>query len=143
MGILQVPNQGQPLDTDYIAQMVQQINELTTAVGDRSTSYSNINNTSVKTSEVKIFATTINVLSSTNKTDGDTVDVTVNYPAFRGFPVITATVVSGASSNIGDTATVVFKNISSQQATMRVIFHRGGNLNINVNVLAVGFSETS
>lgn len=133
----------QPLDTDYIAQIVTQVNQLTTLVGDRSTSYSSINNTSVKTSEAKIFATSVNVVASTNKTDGDVVDVTISYPPFRGFPVITATIVSGASSNVGDDATVVFKNISSQQATMRVMFNRGGTLNINVNVIAVGFSESA
>ena len=142
MGILATPNRLQVMDVDYIAQIVSQVNQLTTLVGDRSTSYSSINNTSVKTSEVKIFATSVNVVASTNKTDGDVVDVTISYPPFRGFPVLTATIVSGSSSNIGDDATVVFKNISSQQATMRVRFNRGGSLNINVNVIAVGFSET-
>lgn len=143
MGILATPGKMQPLDTDYIAQVVTQVNTLTTLVGDRSSSYSNINNTPVKTSEAKIFATTINVVASTNKTDGDTVDVTISYPPFRGFPVITATIVSGASSSVGDDATVVFKNISSQQATMRVKFNRGGTLNINVNVIAIGFAESA
>jgi hypothetical protein len=142
MGILATPNRLQPMDVDYIAQIVTQVNQLTTLVGDRSTSYSSINNTSVKTSETKIFATSVNVVASSNKTDGDVVDVTISYPPFRGLPVLTATIVSGTSSNIGDDATVVFKNISSQQATMRVRFNRGGSLNINVNVIAVGFSET-
>jgi len=143
MGILQTPNPGQPLDTDYIGQMVTQINDLTTAVGDRSTSYSTINNTSVRTGELKVFAITQNVVASTNKSDGDTVDITVNYPPFRGFPVITATIVSGSSSNIGDDATVVVKTASSQSATLRVKFNRGGTLNINLNVIAIGLSETS
>lgn len=143
MGILTTPNRGQPLDVDYIAQIATQVNQLTTLVGDRSTSYSSIANTSIKTSEVKIFATTVNVVASTNKTDGDIVDYSISYPPFKGFPIITASIVSGSSSNIGDDATVVFKNISSQQAVMRVKFNRGGSLNINVNVIAVGFSETA
>lgn len=143
MGILTTPNRGQILDIDYVAQIATQVNQLTTLVGDRSTAYSSIANTSVKTSEVKIFATTVNVVASTNKTDGDTIDYSISYPPFNGFPIITASIVSGASSNIGDDATVVFKNISSQQAVMRVKFNRGGTLNINVNVIAVGFSETT
>lgn len=142
MGILATPNRGQPLDVDYVSQIATQVNELTTIVGDRSTSYSNISGASVKTSEVKIFATSVNVTAATTAPDGDVVDVTVSYPSFRGFPIVTATVVSGASSNIGDDATVVVKNISSQQCTLRVKFNTGGNLNINVNVIAVGFSET-
>lgn len=143
MGILSTPNRGQPLDVDYIAQIATQVNELTTLVGDRTTSYSNINGASIKTSEIKIFATSVNVTAATSSTDGDIVDVNVSYPAFRGYPVLTATVVSGASSNIGDDATVVIKNISSQQATLRVKFNKNGNLNINLNIIAVGFSESA
>lgn len=143
MGILATPNRGQALDVDYISQIATQVNQLTTLVGDRSTSYSSVNNTSVKTSELKFFATTVNVVAASNKADGDIIDYTVNYPTFKGFPIITATIVSGSSSNIGDDATVVFKNISSQQAVMRIKFNRGGSLNINVNILAIGFSETA
>lgn len=143
MGILATPSRGQPLDVDYIGQIATQVNQLTTLVGDRSTSYSSVNGVSVKTSELKVFATTINVTAATNIASGDIVDVTVSYPSFKGVPVITATIVSGTSSNIGDDATVVFKNISSQQATMRVKYNYSGTININVNVMAVGFSETS
>lgn len=143
MGILTAPNTSHPIDSDYIAQIVQQVNTLTTLVGDRSTAYSNVAGTSVKTSELKFFATTVNVVASSTKTDGDIIDYTVNYPPFSGQPVITASILSGSSSNIGDDATIVFKNVSSQQATMRVTFNRGGTLNIYVNVIAVGFSETA
>lgn len=143
MGILQTPNKMQPLDVAYVGQIVDQVNANTTAIGDRSTSYSNINGTSVKTGDIKFFATTVSVVASTNKTDGDVVDVTVSYPPFRGYPVVTGTLVSGSSSNIGDNSSVVLKTVSSQQATFRVTFNRGGTLQANLNVIAVGFSETS
>lgn len=143
MGILATPSRGQPLDVDYVAQIATQVNTLTTLVGDNSTSYSSINGVSVKTSEIKMFATSINVTAATNQASGDFVDITISYPPFKGFPVLTASIVSGTSSNIGDDATVVFKNISSQQAIMRVKYNHGGTLNVNVNVIAVGFSETA
>lgn len=143
MGILATPSRGQPLDVDYVAQIATQVNTLTTLVGDNSTSYSSINGVSVKTSEIKMFATSVNVTAATNSASGDFVDITLSYPTFKGAPVLTASVVSGTSSNIGDDATVVFKNISSQQAIMRVKYNYGGTLNVNVNVIAVGFAETA
>jgi hypothetical protein len=143
MGILSTPNRGQPLDVDYIAQIATQVNQLTTLVGDRSSSFSSVNDVSVKTSDMKFFAKTVNVFASTNKTDGDAVDYTVSYPPFNGNPIVTATIVSGASSTIGDDATVVMKNISSSNCTFRITFNTGGNLDIFVNIIAIGFPVLS
>lgn len=139
MGILATPNRGQPLDVDYISQIAGQVNQLTTLVGDRSSSFSTINDVTVKTADIKMFAKTVNVFASTNKTDGDVVDYTISYPPFNGNPVVTATIVSGASSSIGDDSIVVFKNISTSSCTFRVTFNTGGNLDIFVNILAIGF----
>lgn len=143
MGILATPNRGQPLDVDYIAQIARQVNQLTTIVGDRSSSFSSINDTPIKTSDMKFFAKTVNVFASTNKTDGDVVDYTVNYPPFSGNPVVTATIVAGQTATIGDDATIVMKNISSSSCTFRVTFNTGGNLDIFVNVMAIGFPVLS
>jgi hypothetical protein len=140
VGILATPNRGQPLDVDYISQIAGQVNQLTTLVGDRSSAFSTVNDLNTKTADIKIFAKTVNVFSSTNKTDGDVVDYTVSYPPFSGNPVVTATIVSGASSSIGDDAVVVLKNISTSSCTFRVTFNTGGNLDIFVNLIAVGFS---
>lgn len=139
MGILATPNRGQPLDVDYISQIAGQVNQLTTLVGDRSSSFSTINDVTVKTADIKIFAKTVNVFASTNKTDGDVVDYTISYPPFNGNPVVTATIVSGASSSIGDDSIVVLKNVSTSSCTFRVTFNTGGNLDIFVNILAIGF----
>jgi hypothetical protein len=139
MGILATPNRGQPLDVDYISQIAGQVNQLTTLVGDRSSSFSTINDVTVKTADIKMFAKTVNVFASTNKTDGDVVDYTISYPPFNGNPVVTATIVSGASSSIGDDSIVVLKNISTSSCTFRVTFNTGGNLDIFVNILAIGF----
>ena len=140
MGILSTPNRGQARDLDYISQIAGQVNQLTTLVGDRSSSFSSINDVTLKTADIKMFAKTVNVFASTNKTDGDVVDYTISYPPFNGNPVVTATIVSGSSSSIGDDATVVLKNVSTSSCTFRVTFNTGGNLDIFVNVLAIGMS---
>ena len=135
MGILSIPSRGQPLDISYISQIASQVNRITTIVS----SFSSVNDFSKKTSDLKIYAKTVNVFSSTNKTDGDVVDYTVNYPAFNGIPVITATILAGSSSSIGDDAIIVLKNVTTSSATFRVTFFSGGNLDISVNVIAIGF----
>jgi hypothetical protein len=139
MGILSIPSRGQPLDISYISQIASQVNRITTIVGDKISAFSSVNDFSKKTADLKIYAKTINVFSSTNKTDGDVVDYTVNYPAFNGLPVVTATILAGSSSSIGDNATIVLKNVTTSSTTFRVTFYSGGNLDISVNVIAVGF----
>lgn len=139
MGILSIPSRGQPLDVTYISQIASQVNRLTTIVGDKIASFSSVNDLSQKTSDLKVYAKTVNVFASTNKTDGDVVDYTINYPTFNGIPVVTATIVAGSSSNVGDNANIVFKSITTSSATFRVTFSSGGNLDISVNVIAIGF----
>jgi hypothetical protein len=143
MGILSIPSRGQPLDVTYISQIASQVNKLTSIVGDKISSFSSINDFSQKTSDLKIYAKTVNVFASTNKTDGDVVDYTVNYPTFNGIPVVTATIVAGSASNIGDNATIVLKSVTTSSATFRVTFYSGGNLDISVNIVAIGFPTSS
>ena len=141
MGILSTPSRGQPLDVDYIGQIATQVNQLTTIVGDKSTAYSNINTVSVKTSDLKIFATTVNVSAASNNAAGDVVDYSFNYPAFKGIPIITATVVSGTTTaKINESATVSINNPGSQGATLRVRYYTNGTLNVNINIVAIGLS---
>lgn len=141
MGILPTPNRSQPLDVDYIGQMATQVNLLTTMVGDSSTSSSNINTVSVQTQNMKWFATTINVSAATNNAAGDVVDYTFNYPAFKGLPVVVASIVSGTTTaKINESATVSVKAVGSQGATIRVRYYSNGTLNVNVNIIACGLS---
>ena len=129
------------MDVDYIGQIATQVNQLTTIVGDKSTAYSNINTVSVKTSDLKIFATTVNVSAASNNAAGDVVDYSFNYPAFKGIPIITATVVSGTTTaKINESATVSIKNPGSQGATLRVRYYTNGTLNVNINIVAIGLS---
>lgn len=139
MGILATPSRGQPLDVDYIGQIATQVNQLTTLVGDRSTSYSNIAGTSVKTSEVKMFGTTVSVVSQSTKTDGDFVDIKVSYPQFQNTPVVTGTI--WADGSVGDDSTVVLKSVSPSEAMFRITFKTTGAFSVKLNVIAIGFSN--
>lgn len=139
MGILTTPNRGQALDVDYISQIVNQINQLTTLVGDNSTSYSNIAGTSVKTSEMKTFATTVSVISQGTQSDGNFIDTRVSYPQFKNTPIVTATL--WADGSIGDDSTVVLKSVSPSEAIFRITFKSTGAFSVKLNVIAIGFSN--
>lgn len=141
MGIISTPNRGQPLDIDYIASIVGQLNTLTTLVNNDANVYSTLNDATVKTSSLKLFAKTFNVTAQTTNSTGDITDITVNYPAFNGFPVVTATIVSGTTNTVGDKATVVVRNVTTTSATLRVTYYQSGSLNINVNVIAIGQAQ--
>ena len=141
MGILATPSRQQPLDVDYINSIVTQVNTLTTMIGDRTNSSSNLNTVSVRSSDIKWFATTVNVSAATNNSAGDVVDYSFNFPAFKGIPTVVASIVSGTTTaKINESATVTVKNIGSQGATLRVRYYTNGTLNVNVNIIACGLS---
>jgi hypothetical protein len=144
MARLTTPNRGQPLDVDYIANIVGEVNKLTDIVGNTSTAYSNINDVNVKTNNIKFFAKSINIVKASTASTGGFVDQDVIYPAFNGFPIVVATIsngASGTSGTLGDRATVVIRSITSTVAKVRVTFYSSGTLNVNLNVIAIGLNQ--
>lgn len=128
------PNRGQPLDVDYISQMANQINAIGNLV-DNSTSYSTVGTISRRTNELKIVAKTVSYSKQADEKASESISIT--FPPFNGIPIATATVV--ASSEVGDAATVVIKELTSQSASLKVDFgDRTGVAAININFIAVG-----
>lgn len=128
------PNRGQPLDVDYISQMANQINAIGNLV-DNSTAYSTVGTISRRTNELKIVAKTVSYSKQADEKASESISIT--FPPFNGIPIATATVV--ASSEVGDAATVVIKELTSQSASLKVDFgDRTGVAAININFIAVG-----
>lgn len=128
------PNRGQPLDVDYISQMANQINAIGNLV-DNATAYSTVGTISRRTNELKIVAKTISYSKQADEKSSESISIT--FPPFNGIPIATATVV--ASSEVGDAATVVIKELTSQSASLKVDFgDRTGVAAININFIAVG-----
>lgn len=141
MARLTTPNRGQPLDVDYISNIVGEVNRLTDIVGNSSTSFSNINDVNIKTPNLKFFAKRFNLSSTTTTSSGSNVSLTVDYPAFNGFPIVTSTVVTNAAHSVGDSIFVVMKSITSTQAKFVVTFTKAGRLDIVLNVMAIGLNQ--
>lgn len=128
------PNRGQPLDVDYISQMANQINAIGNLV-DNATAFSTVGTISRRTNELKIVAKTISYSKQADEKASDSISVT--FPPFNGIPIATATVVS--SSDVGDSASVVIKELTSQSASLKVDFgDKTGVAAININFIAVG-----
>jgi hypothetical protein len=128
------PNRGQPIDVDYISQIANQVNAIGNLV-DNATSYSTIGTVSRRTNELKIVAKTVQYTKQADEKSSSS--ITVTFPPFNGIPIATATVV--ASSDVGDSATVVIKELTSQSASLKVDFGDAtGQASINVNFIAIG-----
>jgi len=140
---LQNPQRGQPLDIDYIYQMVQQINTLSTKVLSQSTVLSTINNGVNETQEfttnnLRFYAFTKNVKSGTVNA-GEEVSWTIDFtPNFLLTPVVTATARNRKNDAIGNFAYAVITNVNTAQVQGRVIFNKAGTVDVNVNIIAIG-----
>lgn len=141
MARLTTPNRGQPLDVDYISNIVGEVNRLTDVVGNTSTSFSTLNDVNVKTPNLKFFAKRYNLSASTSTASGSNTALTVDYPAFNGFPIVTATILTNAAHSVGDNVFIAIKSITSTQTKLVVTYTRSGRLDVIVNVIAIGLNQ--
>jgi hypothetical protein len=133
------PNRGQPIDVDYISQIANQVNAIGNLV-DNATSYSTVGTVSRRTNELKIVAKTVQYTKQADEKASESISIT--FPPFNGIPIATATVV--ASSDVGDSATVVIKELTSQSASVKVDFGDAtGQASININFIAIGLPPIS
>lgn len=137
MAAIPLPEKGQPLDVNYLYEITNQINNLTNTIAVRSSTSSRINTNSETTSNLRIFASTIN-LSTTSATAGETETFSFNYPELKFIPVVTATVVNNSGSDPGKTATVVLNTITTSRTEGIVRFGTTGGISLSVNVIVVG-----
>ena len=140
---LPFPQRGQPIDVDYIYKIVEQINTLTNLISFNSTTLSTVDNGIVGqkdslTSNLRFYAITKNIKkdqATANQSQAWFVDFA---PQFLYIPIVTATAINKNGSTAGDNVTIVIKNVSTSRVDGAVRFGTGGNIDINVNIIAVG-----
>lgn len=138
-----VPQRGQPLDVDYIYQIINQLNTLTNQISANSTTLSTVDNgivgqKDVTTNNLRFVAITKNI-----KKDAATANQSQTWfidfsPQFLYVPVVTATAVNKNGSAAGDNLSVVIKNVSTSRVDGSVRFGTSGNIDVNVNIIAIG-----
>ncbi len=137
MAAISLPERGQPLDVNYIYEMASQINNLTNTIAVRSSSSSRVNTNSETTSNLRIFASTIS-LSTTSATSGQTETFSFNYPELKFTPVATATIVNNSGSDAGKNTSVILNTVTTSKSEGIVRFGTSGAVNLSVNVIVVG-----
>ena len=139
-----LPQRGQPIDIDYLYQIVSQINTLTTKISSNSTVLSSIDNgiNGVKqstTNNLRFYASTKSVKKSqvtANTTEPWFIDFS---PNFLYVPIVIATPVNNNStSTAGDRVSVVINKIATNRVDGKMIFNVAGNIDVNINIIAIG-----
>jgi hypothetical protein len=143
MGRISPPDRGQPIDVDYIRQLVEVCNGLATSIATTANAVMTIDTVtsgkqSVKTSESRIVGGYVEVTNA-NVVNGE---VSVDYPFKTNFgypPIVTATpvVITGADS--GGAVSVIIKSVAQDKVNIGVRFSgTGSNLSVGLNIIAVG-----
>jgi len=139
MAAIPLPERAQPLDVNYLYDMVSQINSITNTIAVRATSTSRINTNSDTTSNLKFYAETKSI-STTNASGNGTESFFFNYPEFKFTPVVTITVVNNTGSSAGDNVIATLRNVGTSRCEGVVRFNVSGAVNLSINMTAIGIA---
>lgn len=139
MAAIPLPERGQPLDVNYIYDMVSQINSITNTIALRSTSTSKINENSDTTSNLKFYAAT-KTLTTTTSSANTTESFFFNYPEFKFAPVVTITIINNSGSTVGDNVITSLRNVGTSRCEGVVRFNTSGGVNLSISMIAIGIA---
>lgn len=139
---IQYPERGQPLDVDYLYQIAKSVNSLHDKMaGSKTLSsiYADNKQQSLSTNMVRFYSTQ-QALPAGTVAAAKVEELTVNFDtAFSYPPVVTCTIQNkNTSSDVGNNAIITIKNITTQSVQMRIKFAASGNVDILVNIIAIG-----
>ena len=132
MAAISLPERGQPLDVNYIYDIVSQVNSIENRIAIRNTSVSNINNNTDTTSNLRFYAQQQALITSESKAN-TTETITFTYPVFKFTPVV-----NRSGSTYGDDVICTLRNITTSTAAVVVRFNAAGKVDLLVNLVAVG-----
>lgn len=142
MGILAVPDRGQPIDLAYIGSIVDAVNKLSESISPSKKSYITIdtpgNRQTTLASGMKVTAAFVQV-PNTNPTSNSEVVFNYSFPdQFKTSPIVTATPYNSGDQIAGNDVTVVITDVSASGVSGVARFGVGGNLSVGINIIAVG-----
>jgi hypothetical protein len=142
MGLISLPERGQPLDVNYIYEMANQIYELQKATTNTSTNISRINGVGTTNNRVIFYANSVS-MTYPNVISGESRDFEASLQGFTTPPLVTATVLNPAgatSSNAGDNVSVVLTLVSNDTVKGKIRFGTPGPVSLIINVMAIGIA---
>jgi hypothetical protein len=143
MARIPLPNRGQPLDTNYIYQIAQALNDLSEegsalAQGNNFFFLGDSTPRSSKIYGAQIYAA-VKTLSAQNVSVSETYPLTFEFqPGFAYPPVAQVTIENSGDSNTVSDATINVQNVTTTSATAVVKFATGGSSSIKVHLTAIG-----
>jgi hypothetical protein len=145
-----LPQQGQPLDLQYISELAQSIIYLNSAVSSKSYSKSLVRNfdglTKIdRTSNSSFYASFHPVVTNETITPGSIKKFTHNFTnTFITAPVVTITPFSSGKTNTGHDATVVITEVNPGFVSGVLKFNNttAGDATVGLNIIAIGFQGT-
>lgn len=145
MANIPIPQQGQPIDYQYIYQIVEQLNELSTKVTSKFSESIFNNKDNVKEShrmnDLSMIAGYVEVARDKDVTADKEIAFTYNFGVnFKYAPVVTATVALISNTDAGRDATVVINDVQKTRVTGYVAFNaaKKGKASVGVNLIIVG-----
>ena len=139
MAAISLPERGQPLDVNYIYEMVSQINSIENRIAIRNSSVSSIAKVEETTSNLKFFASQQSLITSEAKAN-TTETITFTYPRFKFTPIVTASIFNFSGSTPGDDVICTLRNLTTTTAAVVIRFNSAGKVDLRVNLTAIGLA---
>jgi len=142
MGLISLPERGQPLDVNYIYEMANQIYELQKATTNTSTNISRINGVGTTNNRVIFYANSVS-MTYPNVISGESREFEATLQGFTTPPQVTATVLNTAgatSSTAGDNVNLVLTLVSNDIVKGKVRFGTPGPISLLINIMAIGIA---
>lgn len=140
---LPLPNRGQPIDVNYIYQIADAVNALTTKASASSNQYITIDTIpggkkEVGATEIRMVGGYVEVANNSSVSAGAELPFTLTYSGFKLSPIVTATPINIGGTAAGSDISVVLKTVSTSRSDGVVKFKTSGNVTIGINMIALG-----
>jgi hypothetical protein len=139
------PQSGQPIDVKIISEMATAINNLASTVNANPSAVSKIDNGTTdgpkesRTSSVKFQAFVLPVPAG-NRKAGDVISWNANLD-FTYTPIVVVTPVSNTGIVAENDVNIIIRLTTPTNVSGNVLFNKDGNVNISLNVMAIGIKQ--
>jgi hypothetical protein len=141
---ISLPQQGQPLDVNYIYQIAREINSLNNQLMESRTT-SVVNNgfkrEEMRTNNLRFYAMTESVVSANVAANSSQERSVAFDPPFLNTPVVVASIRNSTNSTAGNNIILTTKSVSAGGAVFELLYNRAGNVSINIDIIAIGVSR--
>jgi hypothetical protein len=136
-----LPSNGQPIDTQYIYDIVNSIININAEISTLGTSNVVVRKVksagNAKTNSINFDAQTVNVVKASKVSKSTPKTGIVNFnTTFNQVPVVTATLVSSSSGSVN--ASVTITSIDQSTMSYKVSFDSDGTTTLDLNIIAIG-----